>query len=118
VNIRDQKAQQVKTTAQSWRDIHVGDTVIITISPDYGEAKGQVREIELQADGSYPIFTVGVPAYGIFTRRADDCKRKITIILHMDLQATESAAEVATDIARSDSVRNFGDVMDWETSRE
>lgn len=95
--------------------MQINDKVIITVSPDHGKAEGTITDIApVPPSGDYPIYTVDVPAYGTFTRRADDCEREITVSLFLTIPATEEAAEVAKDIAGS--VPGYWPVGDWEVS--
>jgi len=115
MNIRDQKAQAVKTTAQTWQSVSVGDTVVIYVREGRQE-KGIVREIELQADGGYPILTIDTGAYGIFLKPADECDIQVTVALHINLPACEMPAEVAAELSRG--VPLYYPVADWEVWRE
>ena len=115
MNIRNKKAQAIQQATDHWQSISIGDEVIVPMgSPE----KGIVKGIYLDPKGDYPIFMVDVPAYGLFSFKADDCKYELTVILHMDVEAISMESEVAGEIARSGDVKYYGTVADWETSRE
>ena len=99
----------------NWQSNAVGDTVYITVSPGHGQHEGTITHIsEIGAGGAYPIFTVNVPAYGSFTRPADEVTCRLTVMLHLDVPAVDMPTDVAKEIA--DLVPSYYTVADWETA--
>ena len=95
--------------------MEIGDKVTITVSPDHGDHEGTITAIEPSPMYTYDIYTVDVPAYGTFTRLADECQVKVTVALHMMMWACDDLYENAKDIAQSREIRAYGVLQDWDT---